>query len=1336
MEETRPAAGDGFRHELFVVHAAADHGWVHGYLLPELGLPAGAVLTPAGFTPGASRAAELERGVEGARLVVLVLSPAFLDDAWSELGELLASHAQVAGAAGRLVPLLLEPCQLPPRVDFRVRLDCTRQDRWPAEVGRLRQLLGRAAPPPERIECPYPGLVAFDQAQARFFFGRAREVDDLARRLPRQGLVMVIGPSGSGKSSLVFAGLLPRLAAGAAEPAGAWMVRSLRPGPAPTRALAEAVAEPPPPGGRLLLVVDQLEELFAQAPAGERDRFLAELVRLRRAPDRTLLLTLRADFYPDLMGSPLWPLTEGERLELAPLRDDALREAIAEPAAAVGVYVERALVERLLTDAASEPGVLPLLQETMAMLWERRSRRLLTLDAYRRLGGDGPSGLATALATRADAAFAELTPARQAIARRMLLRLVQLGEGRDDTRRQQPLAALRAVADDPADFDATLLGLTRHRLLTLSGDRRNPAGQDTSRADLAHEALIAAWPALRRWVDEDREGLRVRARLADDVQVWTSLGRDPDALYRGTRLLAAIEWAERHPGELSPAEQEFLAAGRRHQASELAEAREQAARQTRAARRLRWSAAALSVLLILAGLATVGAVRSAAAERRQARIATSRYLASQAANTAATDPDLSVLLSLTAYASSPTAEARLSLQDQLVRRRHVRRILTGARGRLTDVAASADGRVLAAGSADGRVWVWDGDGRKLLATLGPAVGRLRAVAVSPDGATVAAAGEDGTWLWAVADPDRRRPLGDRAGRADSLAFTPDGRLLAAGPGGRVLVWDLASGRSTPLETGDGPIDAIAATPDGRGVLALGRRGAALWRLDGHRVAFFPLRSAADAPSGGARGALAVSPDGTSFAMTRQYAGTELWDLKRRALKARDRFTYGTAIGFGSGADNRTVALLDVIQATISVYRPTIQFGRERGPPGLLATATLSGHAGDVLDLAGRPDRTVASAGADGRVILWSTRPNTNNLTDESIDGANRVDFSGDGRMLVVVDRDGVTVFDTARRKRWGQLPGPKDAALSPDGRTLATGGVAGVVALYDLGSKRLVGQLRWAAKGLSVDNAGVDISPDGRWLMEKSQTFRRHKNSTVVDLQEQVVVVWDLARRRKLTQLRAGPPGLYAGDNDSDVAFSPDGAVLAYARNDAEEVRGEDVDRVALWDVPNRRELGAFDAPEVEALAFAPAGDVLAVGYRDRIELRDARSQAVRKTVRIPQSTAQHLSFSPDGRQLATSGSRGARLWDVSDPATVPVLAGTLVDRDDIGSGSLDPDVAFSPDSRLLAVADGGPEIILWDLVDTTAWQRSLCQMLDRGFSDQERRRFFPDGRVPNACPG
>ena len=595
---------------------------------------------------------------------------------------------------------------------------------------------------------------------------------------------------------------------------------------------------------------------------------------------------------------------------------------------------------------------------------------------------------------------------------------MQLGQGRDDTRRQQPVAALRSADDDPGEFEAALRHLTRHRLLTLSGGDQDP-GQDSSRADLAHEALISAWPALRRWVDEDREGLRVRARLADDAQVWDGLDRHPDALYRGARLLAASEWVKGNPGQLTELEREFLVAGERHHAGELAKAREQAANQQRAARRLRWSTAALSVLLVLASLASVLAARSAGEAREQARISDSRFLANQAAEQAGIDPDLSILLSLAAYQRSPdTPEARVGLQDQVLRRRHLRRILTTPEGPLSTVAFSSDGRALAAGGADGRVHVWDGDGQTPQATLGPAAGPVRAVAVSPDGRTVAAAGAEEIRVWDLAGPDQPRPLGDRADRADRLAFLPDGRLLSAGQSDDILVWDLRSGRRTPIDAG-GPVEAIAALPDGR-VLSLGRNGASLWGRDRRLDASFPLPppEAPTAAIGEGRGAIAVGPDGTSFAMTRQDAGTEVWDLRSRTLKVRERFTVGTAVAFGPAAD--TLVTVDRSGA-VQVHKVAARQEDGKGPAGLDPPAKLSGHAGKAAAVARRQDGSIATAGEDGRVILWTTSPNTFTLSDPSIDVAGRVSFSGDGRRLMVADGDGIAVFSLPSRKRLGRL---------------------------------------------------------------------------------------------------------------------------------------------------------------------------------------------------------------------------------------------------------------------------------------------------------------------------
>jgi hypothetical protein len=234
-----------------------------------------------------------------------------------------------------------------------------------------------------------------------------------------------------------------------------------------------------------LLFFDQAEGIFL-LPPGERTRFLALLDRLRRLDRCVVVLAMRADFYADLMTSVLWPISRGERVEIAPLRGAELREAIIRPAADAGVHIEPVLLERLLHDAGEEPGALSLVQETMVLLWERRTRRLLTVSAYEHLGGENRSGLAAALATRADAALAALSPTQRLIARRIFVRLVQLGEGRQDTRRQQAVRTLQAPGDAPALFDRTLRHLTDRRLVDAARlDRREPRERDGGPPDRA-----------------------------------------------------------------------------------------------------------------------------------------------------------------------------------------------------------------------------------------------------------------------------------------------------------------------------------------------------------------------------------------------------------------------------------------------------------------------------------------------------------------------------------------------------------------------------------------------------------------------------------------------------------------------------------------------------------------------------------------------------------------------------------------------------------------------------------------------------------------------------------
>jgi formylglycine-generating enzyme required for sulfatase activity len=553
--------------ELFVAYTDEDREWVHGFLLAEIGLDRDCVVTPDDFRPGAVLVEELERTVTTSRCTVMVLTPAFGASPLAALAELLASHEILRRDSDRLVPLLLKPYDLPLHLDFRVRLDCTDPVRWPAEMARLRELLQRDAPPPEELDCPYPGLIAFGPEQAGLFFGRDRESDEISRLVRQHGFLLVIGPSGSGKSSLLLAGVMPRLRAADGDP---WLVRTIRPSASVTP-LASLLGESAVDGGslgdsvaallatvpgteRLLLFIDQAEAIFVLPSKEHRDQYLDLIGELRRTEACTVVLALRADFYGDLMTSPLWPVSRGERVEITPLRAAALREAIIRPAAAVGAHIEPVLLERLFHDAGDEPDVLSLIQETMVLLWERRSRRLLTLSAYENLGGDGRSGLAAALATRADAALADLLPDQQEIAQRILVRLVQIGEGRQDTRRQQPVDALRVCGEDPGLFDLTLGHLTNRRLVTIGSQHD---GQPT--VDLGHEAMIAHWPTLRDWIAESRATETARRRIERDAADW----HDRGDLYRSHRLADALDVTANREYELTPTAARFLTAARR-----------------------------------------------------------------------------------------------------------------------------------------------------------------------------------------------------------------------------------------------------------------------------------------------------------------------------------------------------------------------------------------------------------------------------------------------------------------------------------------------------------------------------------------------------------------------------------------------------------------------------------------------------------------------------------------------------------------------------------------------------------------------------------------------------
>lgn len=427
---------------------------------------------------------------------------------------------------------------------------------------------------------PYRGLERFDEEHAPFFFGREREIHHLLEILRTSRMVCVVGASGCGKSSLVHAGLMPRVRAAGLPGVRNCDVVAIRPGAHPLRALAtglERIGAGPTrvaladdrrtlhravsralaagaPDGRLMIVVDQLEEVFTLChDEREREQFFANLVHGAFASGgrSVVVLIVRADFYVRFARYPeLAQRTTRSLALVGPMDRDGLRRAITEPAQRRGLRLQPGLADAILDDVGSRAGALALLEHTLLEVWHRRIDDELTLAGY-----VGAGRVMGALAQRAEHVFSGFTQQQQEIARWVMLELAQPGDGTEDSRR--PAMRDELVCTPEPAFDDVLARLEGARLLTT---HRDAAGAQV--VEMAHEALISGWPRLRGWVDEDRPGLLTQHRLIDAARRWEKLQRAPTALYHGPRLAAARDWATDHIDELGPLEGEFLAASR------------------------------------------------------------------------------------------------------------------------------------------------------------------------------------------------------------------------------------------------------------------------------------------------------------------------------------------------------------------------------------------------------------------------------------------------------------------------------------------------------------------------------------------------------------------------------------------------------------------------------------------------------------------------------------------------------------------------------------------------------------------------------------------------------
>ena len=1076
--------------------------------------------------------------------------------------------------------------------------------------------------------CPFKGLASFEPVDADYFFGRERLVAELVARVVGAGFLGIVGPSGSGKSSVLRAGLLPALAGGVLPGSGGWRRLLLRPGERPLeelrRVLVSGARDPLaealdtlPANGRLLLAVDQFEELFTACRSdAERTAFADTLARTAADPDGRALvvLALRADFYGRLAAYPqLAELLGGNHVLVGPMQASELRRAVELPAGRVGLRVEPELADSLVDDVKGEPGALPLLSTALLELWQKRQGNALTLSAYRESGG-----VHGAVARLAEDTYARIPEGRRQHVRAVMLRLVGEDEGDALVRRRAPLTELDLERNEEvADVLATLAD---SRLVTLS----------EGSVEVAHEALLREWPRLRDWIEEDTEGRRLRRHITQAATEWDAAGRDQGELYRGARLAAALDWTADHALDLNELEREFVTQSR--EASE-----QETKRFTRTNRRLRGLLGGVAVLLVAAVAGGIFAV----VQRGQARDAETAQLAQRLGAQALVeeDLDLSLLLARQAIAIDDTPQTRGYLLATLRRRPAAVGIMHGDGDELRGIAVSPDGKTLAVRTASGEVLFFDSRTYKQIGDPLPLTGADATVAYSPDGRSLAVGGNN---IVRLIDAGTHAQLAKTAvaGDAMRMAFTKDGSRLvvlfaparSGQPHGdadaQITIRD--AGTLEPIGPSIEPKAFVGAyvgvwyaspqfaiTPDGRSVITASEDGElARWDLRSHKKT-----RTWRIETGGLRGvAVAISPDGLTAAVGIRH-GVQLVDLRSGTPRTATAESAGSPSWVLFSPDGKIVVATNRDR---TVTRWDVESARPR--------ETLRGHSNFVQQPVFSPDgETLYTVSHDGTAIAWDLtgdrslgRPFTfthdRKFSAAGFDGhPGRI--SPDGRLIAVgLKERGVALWDSRRLTPVGapllDTRGEvKSLDFSPDGKTLAAV-TENMLTLWDVGSRSRLHDPLYAGNPSWV--LAVGFSPDGSTLATASSDLGLR--------------FWDVATGNlQALGFRGGT---------SDVAFSADGAMIASGSADGV---------AEVWDAATRKSIAKFFGQPSDSLALSPDGQFLAVGGDGRVvRVWDVRTRKLVHELDQAGNGAFTLEFSPDGRTLAISGFEpSASLWDV-----------------------------------------------------------------------------------------
>ncbi len=1250
------------------------------------------------------------------------------ENAHRQVMELLALDGQRAAAAAQYdtcSKLLKAELGVNPSEQTQQLYEAIVSGAWPPK-----QLLNTQAKASESKafgECPYRGLAAFGEQDASVYFGR----EDFSARLIQHirhstTLPVLIGTSGSGKSSVIFAGVVAKL-----RKEGGWLIVSFRPGGSPFQALSAAlihflendisetdrfikahqlaaalsaqelslnevvqrILEKNQPTCQMLIAIDQFEELYTLCREPEtRQKFLRFILESAIARDSSsvrpnLLLSLRADFLGQALAyRPFSSILQDGLLLLEPMTGDQLKAVIEKPAEKSGAVFEPGLVKRILDDVGDEPGNLPLLEFALTLLWEKQSAGILTHTCYDEIGQ-----VKGALARYAEQVFCQLEPIDQEATRQVFMQLVRPGVGTEDTRR----SASRQEIGEPNW--AMVQFLADRRLVVTGFDEVNR----TETTEIIHETLIQSWSRLQGWLESDRSFRIWQEELRGAIRQWQSSHQDEGSLLRGKTLALAEKWFSERELEISPVEIDFIQTSVDSRQRKEAEREAQIQRELATERRSRRLLALLAAVLGAAMLISLVLIGYSLRQQRRTLEAYSLSLAANAQQ-ALDDLDSATGLALALAAnriSDPPRQAQRILMDAAFAqgarwREQAAALFPGSTSPVTALEIAPDGQTVLSGMDDGTIIYWEINSKKEIMRLTGHSARVNAVSYHPDGDKALSGGSDGqVILWDLTSGKILHHFSGHSGTVRSVDVSPDGYLAVSGgfsgnnmlDPGELFLWDLETGEEIRRFVGHkAGIVSSEFKPDGHAILASSgdteifsdllsetpERGYVafdmiLWDINTGE----PLMRFANLNDDAF--CLAISPDGTQALAGSFYnKSAVLWDLSTgEAVQTLEDHREGVRALVFSPDGKRAL--------TGSADNTLVLWDLASGKP----LARLKVHSDDVLDLAISPDgRYAISSGRDGSLIYW-----------DLVDAQEIQRLSGHGDMVyaVAITPDGqlalsssgsaapsLPVMDASIRL-WEISTGFQlntatipvsvifKVAISPNGRTVLLGTEQPAIIIWDLASWQEIGRL----EGHQSSVPSIEFLPDGKRAL-----------SLEVD---GTMILWDVQAQQPIRRIITGGQGLWS------LAINPDGGTaLSDSANSS----------MVLWDLETGQELRKF----VRAEPLSDFGSSCVVYFPDGrraisceqdgyfIEWDLQTGEEIRRFG--PQASLRNrLSISPDGIMAVSSGLDGSLMsWDSQ--------SGELIRRTE-GHGGIFNN-ALAPDGKSVFFGSSDRTIVQWELIN------------------------------------